>query len=563
MVKLPFNTVDEFNVDVPATYKLPNPAPPAILNAPVVVDDEVSVNVVMIFSDEVIVPTETISLVPIVRLPFSTADEFNADEPSTYKLPSPAPPEILNAPVVVDDEVSVLLIMIFSDEVIVPTETISLVPMVKLPFNTVAPPNVDVDTTFKVPFNAVEPETYKLPNPAPPAILNAPVVVDDEVSVNVVMIFSDEVIVPTETISLVPIVRLPFNTVAPPNVDVDTTFNVPSITPLFATYKLPIPAPPAILNAPVVVDDDVSVLLIMIFSDEVIVPTETISLIPIVKLPFNTIAPPNVDVDATFNVPSITLLFETYKLPNPAPPDTRNAPVVVDEEVSVNVVIKLPDEFIEPIEIISLVPIVRLPFNTVALPNVVFEVTFNVPSITLLFATYKLPIPAPPAIRNAPVVVDEEVSVNVVIKLPDEFIEPIEIISLVPIVRLPFNTVALPNVVFEVTFNVPSITLLFATYKLPIPAPPATCNAPVVVDDEVSVNVVIKLLDEVIVPTDTISLVPIVRLPFNTVALPNVVFEATFNVPSIFASLATYKLPIPAPPATCNAPVVVDDRSFC
>jgi hypothetical protein len=38
-------------------------------------------DVVIIFSDEVIFPTDTISFVPIVKLP------FNTDVVSTYKLP--------------------------------------------------------------------------------------------------------------------------------------------------------------------------------------------------------------------------------------------------------------------------------------------------------------------------------------------------------------------------------------------------------------------------------------------------------------------------------------------
>ena len=157
----PLNVVDPLSVVDPTTYKLPNPAPPLTLKAPVEVDDDVSVELVWIIFDEVNVPTNVVAPVNVVV-------------PATNKLPIPAPPETCNAPVVVDDEVFVDVVIILSDEVIVPTETISLDPIVKLPFNTVALFNVDV------------PKTYKLPIPAPPLTLNAPVEVDDEVSVELV-----------------------------------------------------------------------------------------------------------------------------------------------------------------------------------------------------------------------------------------------------------------------------------------------------------------------------------------------------------------------------------------
>ena len=160
-VNVPTNDVAPVNVVVPATYKLPIPAPPLTLNAPVEVDDDVSVELVWIIFDDVNVPTNVVEPVNVVV-------------PATNKLPKPAPPETCNAPVVVDDEGLVAVVMILSDEVIVPTETISFDPIVKLPFNTVALFNVDV------------PLTNKLPIPAPPLTLSAPVEVDDDVSVDVV-----------------------------------------------------------------------------------------------------------------------------------------------------------------------------------------------------------------------------------------------------------------------------------------------------------------------------------------------------------------------------------------
>ena len=166
----------------------------------------------MILSDEVIVPTETISFEPIVKLPFNTVALFKVDAPATNKLPKPAPPLTLKAPVDVDDEVSVVSISTIFDDVNVPT-------------NVVAPVNVVVSAT------------NKLPTPTPPLTLNAPVEVDDDVRVESISTIFDEVNLPTKVVA-------PVNVVAP------------------AINKLPIPAPPFTLNAPVDVDDDVSVELV-------------------------------------------------------------------------------------------------------------------------------------------------------------------------------------------------------------------------------------------------------------------------------------------------------------
>ena len=76
------------------------------------------------------------------------------------------------------------------------------------------------------------------------------------------------------------------------------------------------------------------------------------------------------------------------------------------------------------------------------------------------------------------------------------------------------------------------------TYKFPpIPTPPATVKAPVVVEDELLISL--------------ISTTPNVLVPVT----PNVP-EATTLLPDM---PLTYKFPlIPTPPATINAPVLVD-----
>jgi len=94
---------------------------------------------------------------------------------------------------------------------------------------------------------------------------------------------------------------------------------------------------------------------------------------------------------------------------------------------------------------------------------------------------------------------------------------------------------------------VPAMATVELTYKLPSPAPPATLKAPVVVDDDVSVRVVVKLPDEVIDPTEVILLVPSAKLPLNVMVPPMVVLPPTDKF-----------CPIPTPPMTVNAPVVVD-----
>jgi hypothetical protein len=96
-VKVPLNTDAPFRVDVPATYKLPKPAPPATCRAPVVVDDEPSVNVVIKLLDD-------------VKIPFIVDVPFNVEFPATNKLPIPAPPAICNAPVV--DQLLTTLILL-------------------------------------------------------------------------------------------------------------------------------------------------------------------------------------------------------------------------------------------------------------------------------------------------------------------------------------------------------------------------------------------------------------------------------------------------------------------
>jgi hypothetical protein len=110
----------------------------------------------------------------------------------------------------------------------------------------------------------------------------------------------------------------------------------------------------------------------------------------------------------------------------------------------------------------------------------------------------------------------------------------------------------LTSVVVTVVYSIVNFcaTISPPTYKLPpIPTPPVTVKAPVAVLVAASVEVILVVVNvpvlAVILPTPTISPPPESRSP---PADPAIV-----NVPPIYRSL-----PIATPPATCNAPVLVD-----
>ena len=123
------------------------------------------------------------------------------------------------------------------------------------------------------------------------------------------------------------------------------------------------------------------------------------------------------------------------------------------------------------------------------------------------------PTPKPPEITAAPVVVLVELVVDrTVNNSVDNNAAP---------VKLP---------------PVPVVIMLPPTYKFPpIPAPPVTCNAPVFVEVEVAVPVIL-------ITVDANNAAP-TKLPPEPV---DAIVPPTFKFP-----------PIPTPPVTTNAPVVV------
>ena len=135
-----------------------------------------------------------------------------------------------------------------------------------------------------------------------------------------------------------------------------------------------------------------------------------------------------------------------------------------------------------------------------------------------------LPIPTPPTTVAAPVVSEVLCSVESTVKVvPGEFV-----ISIVPVLVVAYVTV--PAV------NVPPTCKFLAT-----PTPPANVAHPVVVEVASSVE----------------STVKVVPVPLVTSKVPEEVELYDTEPPVIVPP--TCKFPtIPTPPATCNAPVVVE-----
>ena len=214
----------------------------------------------------------------------------------------------------------------------------------------------------------------------------------------------------------------------------------------------------------------------------------------------------------------------------PTPPDTVNAPVVLEVETVVSVIETAPLD-VNPVN----VPIeVILVWAAVANVPVIVPVTDKAPP------TFNAPpIPTPPVTINAPVDVVVEAVEFVIdtapldvnpVNVPTEVILVWAAVANVPVI-LPVTDKAPP------TFNAP-----------PIPTPPVTIKAPVDVVVE-AVEFVIETVpldvNPVNVPTEVIegcaavANVPVI-LPVTDKAPP------TFNAP-----------PIPTPPVTIKAPVDV------
>jgi hypothetical protein len=193
---------------------------------------------------------------------------------------------------------------------------------------------------------------------------------------------------------------------------------------------------------------------------------------------------------------------------------TINAPVVVDVEVAVLVIVAVEAE-INPAPVINPSPA----------PVVTILVAVNIPPTLTL-----PPIPTPPVTTNAPVVVENEVAVPLTVTVVAVMILAVSItdpISVAPVMDPPE----------------PVVTILPPRYKSPpIPTPPATTNAPVVV-----------LVDE--------AVLPIVAVPVIVAVVLEIKLAPVMDPPDPVVAMKppTNKLPpIPAPPRTCNAPVLVE-----